>query len=187
MFTNLITKECPKCRLTKELSLFSKNKSNKGGYAYECKACHAERIKDLRKREPEKFKERAKKWRETNPDYVADWKKRNKNKTKAIKRRDYLKNTYGITVEQYDAMRQQQNYCCYTCGKHENNISNAGPTALNVDHCHSSNQLRKLLCMGCNIALGKVNDDIHLLEKLISYLKEHDDKEKDIYIDDVHR
>jgi hypothetical protein len=175
MFTELINKKCPKCNELKAITLFSKNKTNKDGYAYECKGCHAERIKDLRQREPEKFKERAKKWRENNPSYVAGWQKRNKKRTKDTKRKEYLKSQYGITPDQYNEMRVLQNYCCVTCGKHEDDCPNAGATALNVDHCHTSGAIRKLLCMSCNIALGKVEDSIVILENLIQYLKDHNE------------
>ena len=175
MFTELTSKTCPKCKELKSLLDFSNNKNNKDGKSYECKKCSAERIKDLRKKEPEKFKERAKVWRETNPDYIKQWKLRNSKRTKENKRKEYLKGKYGITQEHYDDMRKHQNYKCFTCDKHENDSHNAGPTALNVDHCHVSGKLRKLLCMSCNIALGKVADDISILQNLIKYLKEHND------------
>lgn len=72
-------------------------------------------------------------------------------------------------------MRSSQNYKCYICRQHENDVSNAGPTALNVDHCHTTGKVRKLLCMACNIALGKVNDDVEILQRCIDYVKEHSD------------
>jgi len=175
MLTEIVDKTCPKCKTSKPLLLFSKNKTNKDGYAYECKACHSLRIKDLRQREPEKFKEMGRKWRENNPEYVVSWKERNKGKTKTAKRKEYLKSKYGITPDQYNEMRVLQNYSCFTCGKHEDDVPKASDTSLNVDHCHKTGVIRKLLCMSCNIALGKVKDDITILENLIKYLKDHNE------------
>jgi hypothetical protein len=173
MFTSLIFKKCNGCGEDKPFSLFAKNKTRKDGYASECKSCASSRIKQARAKDPEKFKERGKKWRETNPNYVDQWKQRNKSRTKTQKRKDYLKSTYGITVLQYENMREAQGHRCYICDKHESEISNAGPTALNVDHCHGTGKLRKLLCMSCNIALGKVNDNVEILQRCINYIKEH--------------
>lgn len=166
-------KQCNKCGEVKPLEMFCKNKTTKDGHGRECKQCAAERSKAMRKADPEKFRERGKKWRETNPNYVTQWKQRNKKRTKTQKRKDYLKSTYGISLEQYEDMRVAQQYRCYVCNKHEDEVSNAGPTALNVDHCHSTGVIRKLLCMSCNIALGKVNDDVEILQRCIDYIKEH--------------
>lgn len=177
-------KKCNGCSEVKPFDMFSKNKTTKDGYGYECKHCASARIKALRLANPEKFKEAGKKWRETNPNYVSQWKTRNKKRTKTQKRKDYLKSKYNITLDQYESMRKAQNCRCYTCGKHENDISNAGPTALNVDHCHDTGQVRKLLCMACNIALGKVNDDVEILQRCIDYIKEHKNG-KSIHDDDL--
>jgi hypothetical protein len=46
------------------------------------------------------------------------------------------------------------------------------------DHDHNSNKFRGWLCGRCNTALGMVNDDIVVLEKLIVYLKAHQDAEE---------
>ena len=166
---------CQKCLIEKDKSFFHKNKNEKTGYSRWCKECHSEYAKKHRAENKDAYSERAKKWRENNPNYVAQWKRRNANKTKATKRKEYLKRTYNISPDQYDSMRKSQDFRCYICNVHENSIPNAGATALNVDHDHSSGTIRKLLCMSCNIALGKVNDNISILEKMIDYLKEHKD------------
>lgn len=166
-------KKCNKCGEVKPLEMFCKNKTTKDGHGRECKQCASERAKAMRLANPEKFKQASKKWRETNPNYVSQWKSRNKKRTKEMKRKEYLKSKYGISIEQYDDMRVAQQYKCYVCNKHENEIPNAGPTALNVDHCHETGAIRKLLCMSCNIALGKVNDSIEILQRCIDYIKEH--------------
>jgi Recombination endonuclease VII len=41
----------------------------------------------------------------------------------------------------------------------------------NVDHCHVRGHNRGVLCMDCNIALGKVKDSADTLSRMIAYLK----------------
>lgn len=50
----------------------------------------------------------------------------------------------------------------------------SGPS-LSVDHCHSENKVRGLLCMNCNLGLGKFKDDLNLLQKAQAYLSQHRD------------
>lgn len=39
-----------------------------------------------------------------------------------------------------------------------------------LDHCHFSNNFRGYICNSCNLALGRFNDDIKILQNAISYL-----------------
>ncbi len=39
-----------------------------------------------------------------------------------------------------------------------------------VDHCHSTNKVRGLLCYPCNVALGMFKDQPTILERAINYL-----------------
>lgn len=69
---------------------------------------------------------------------------------------------YGLTLDQVEEMALAQKGQCAICERER---------PLNVDHCHSSGQVRGLLCMPCNTVLGKMNDDIKLLERAIAYLQ----------------
>lgn len=173
MFTNIVCKKCNKCGEEKPLDLFAKNRTRKDGHGSECNACIAERARLRRLENPEKQKAYQESHKKENAEYARKWRKENKDRHKQNKRRFYLKDKYNITLDVYDEMRNLQDYKCYICGKHENDITNAGPTALNVDHCHDTGVVRKLLCMSCNIALGKVNDDVEILQRCIDYIKEH--------------
>jgi hypothetical protein len=75
---------------------------------------------------------------------------------------------YGITELEYARMFVAQDGVCATCKE-------VDPTgrALAVDHDHDTGKVRGLLCNMCNLALGKVKDNIALLEAMIAYLKEH--------------
>lgn len=74
---------------------------------------------------------------------------------------------YGITVEQYTELLHEQNNKCYTCGIEPKDFR------LNIDHCHKTGKIRKLLCHKCNHALGNANDDPNLLRKLAEYVELH--------------
>jgi len=76
-----------------------------------------------------------------------------------------LKKNYGISLEEYDRLLKKQNGVCASCGKPPNG------RRLHVDHDHRTGAVRGLLCSGCNVALGAVNDNPSILEKLIRYIK----------------
>ena len=70
---------------------------------------------------------------------------------------------YGITIEDYDQMFQEQDGVCAICG---------GPPdtrwkMLAVDHCHQSLEVRGLLCMVCNTMLGRLENNLFAV---INYL-----------------
>lgn len=93
-------------------------------------------------------------------------KKRWHSKTKTEKQATRVHSMYGITPQQYLALYDLQQGKCAICTKE--------PTTqrgLHVDHCHTTKEVRGLLCHGCNVALGSFKDDVSLLEKAISYLR----------------
>jgi len=90
-------------------------------------------------------------------------------KQRPARRPDYLKK-YGLTLEKYDQLLEEQGGGCAIC--HE------PPTGrrLHVDHDHNccdkgcENCVRGLLCQMCNQALGMLRDDVKLLSAAIQYL-----------------
>jgi len=84
----------------------------------------------------------------------------------ATSRRDqYLKRTYGITLEEYERVLDKQGGGCYGCGKPH------GTRSLHVDHSHKTNIVRGILCPWCNSALQKLRDDPEIARNLASYLE----------------
>lgn len=85
-------------------------------------------------------------------------------------REGHLLRKYGITVEQYLALAQQQGGRC-ACGK-----PMPSPTSKEkhfaVDHCHTTGRIRGILCSACNLALGMVADDPSTLRALAAYLED---------------
>jgi len=58
---------------------------------------------------------------------------------------------YGITPEQFSAMKERQNNLCFICG----NPPQEGKS-LGVDHNHTTGEIRVLLCVGCNWLAGRM-------------------------------
>ena len=75
----------------------------------------------------------------------------------------HLKNTYGITLEEYDEMAKDG---CNICGK--TNEENKGHLA--VDHDHETGKVRGILCVMCNLGLGNLGDNVEGLTRALEYL-----------------
>jgi hypothetical protein len=72
---------------------------------------------------------------------------------------------YGIDVDDYKRMLEEQGGGCYLCGKQPE-----GNRALDIDHDHETGKVRGLLCSNHNRGIGLLNDDITILAKAIQYL-----------------
>ena len=81
-----------------------------------------------------------------------------------------LRNDYGITLQDYEAMYKTQNGKCAICGKEPKN-GRGILRKLYVDHCHQTNRVRGLLCHSCNMGIGLLDDSLELLFSAIEYLK----------------
>ena len=96
--------------------------------------------------------------------------------TKERKDRD-LRCKYGITIEKYEEMRQQQQQKCACCGVHEDELLKKYPNSfhafLAVDHCHESLKVRALLCNSCNMFVGLLESRKELLPSALNYIAEH--------------
>lgn len=82
-----------------------------------------------------------------------------------VQRNSDLKRFYGVTPEQFEAMREAQNNQCPLCLE----TFTATP---HVDHCHKTGKVRGLLCSNCNTALGLLQDSPENILRAISYLEE---------------
>ena len=85
---------------------------------------------------------------------------------------NYLYRNYGITIINYKEILHKQNSVCAICGETglERAIHSKSKCNLVVDHCHTTNKVRGLLCHTCNTALGQFKDSKQLLERAIKYL-----------------
>jgi hypothetical protein len=74
----------------------------------------------------------------------------------------YMK--YGITKEDFDKMILSQNNNCAICNKEL-------ILEIHIDHDHSTNKVRGILCGKCNKGLGQFDDNVEFLTNAIKYLK----------------
>ena len=135
--------KCSRCKKKKKLHLFRLYRSDASKY---CRSC-VKKVQD--------------KWKSDNPYRVRE-----------ICRKSRLKTDYGMTQEQFELMKKNQDNKCKICG--------ITPEAANildlyVDHCHKSNKVRGLLCRKCNMAIGFFMDSPTILSAAMEYLKEHEE------------
>jgi hypothetical protein len=101
-------------------------------------------------------------WKAKNPERAKELHRLSYQKRKIAWRERELKNEYGLTLAEVDAMKQAQGGKCLICDRE---------ASLVVDHCHVSGQVRGLLCNRCNIGLGHFTDDPALLRVAALYLE----------------
>lgn len=90
-------------------------------------------------------------------------------RTKRADRAASLKALYGITLEDYDAMLEAQDGRCAICGTTE--CGHGRTEFFLVDHDHDTDEVRGLLCQGCNTGLGGFRENIDSLKSAIDYLE----------------
>ena len=129
----------------------------------------AAKQKEWREKNPEKRKEAKAAWDKANPEAKKQHNKTFKTKNPLYFIDKHLRLTYGIGLDEYNALLTVQNHRCAGCGIASND---APRQKLYVDHCHSTGKIRGLLCQHCNTALGMVKDNIETLSSLISYIKQ---------------
>lgn len=84
--------------------------------------------------------------------------------------REYqLQKKFGIGLEEYDRLLAAQGGCCAICGT--NKPGRRDRDVFMVDHDHETNEVRGLLCHGCNAGLGNFHDNIAALLKAVEYLR----------------
>lgn len=142
--------ECSGCGELKTEDLFppSRGSGIQSGRRRRCLECKRAKIRE---------------WAEKNPDA---WKKRDPQAHREASRRDYYKNAlvrkYGISDEQRKAQSEAQGGKCAICGE---------KTDLHVDHCHSKNRVRGMLCGRCNRGIGMFEDEPNRLRMAVEYLE----------------
>jgi len=143
-------KICKECGEEKPLNRFHMNKTYKDGHINKCKNC---------------VYEYDKKYRADNYD-----------RKRCVK----LQNRYGITLEQYDQMFDEQSGVCAICGNAEDvtDPRSGAVLRLSVDHNHETGKVRGLLCQRCNKGLGLFKDNTNSLLDAIKYLEREYEEEE---------
>lgn len=139
-------KKCNSCGETKSLDDFHNRTNRKSGKYSQCRDCNRKRVKE--------------------------WRKQNRKRAVDLVRKSYLKQTYGITEEQYYELLDKQNECCAICKRHASEFNKR----LAVDHEHgegrpTSGMIRGLLCEFCNRRLIGRHKDPELFRNAAEYLE----------------
>ncbi len=81
-------------------------------------------------------------------------------------RRWRLQKEFNLTEQEYNTIFIKQNYSCAIC-------KTTAPTGYNwhVDHCHTTNKVRGILCSRCNQGLGLFRDNTTYLLSAKEYLE----------------
>ena len=138
-------KKCTKCSTEKEDELFSwrSPKNHAKGRQSWCKKCTSA--------------------------YSTIWARNrvvNREHLNKIQRKSRLKKDYGLTVEDFNNMRQAQDFRCLICLRHEDTFK----YGLYVDHSHETNLVRGLLCNNCNRGIGYLRDNKNCVRRAFEYL-----------------
>jgi hypothetical protein len=138
-------KRCSKCGLDKEASNFNSRSNGIRNRLSRCRDCKNAYDKS---------------WREKNPRYEIE----RYSRTRTQSREKHLVRKYGVSLAIYDAMLTRQGGRCAVCGKLQDK-------AFDVDHCHSTGNVRGLLCTNCNRMIGHSGDSPWRLRYAADYLE----------------
>lgn len=95
------------------------------------------------------------------------WKAENPERVRESSRNRHVKHLYGMTPEEYKELLEKQDSKCKICGTTDNKGKN-----FSIDHCHTTNKIRGLLCNQCNRGIGMLGDTSADLQKALDYLLE---------------
>ena len=193
-----MTKTCSSCKATLDISQFNRCVRNSDGFQYSCKECSrlttlACRQKRL-ERDPEADRrtkkiwyqknreislERARQYRLNHPEWAKEmdvkhhkeynWRTKYPEKAKILSSEQAFKRKikkYNLSPEEFQAMHERQEGKCAVC--------QAVPAdGLVIDHNHTTNKVRELLCNRCNPAVGMIGENPDIARKIITYLEKH--------------
>ena len=137
------TKKCTKCGVEKPFKEFSLCRKTRSGYQAYCRVCAKRLNKD---------------WRQKNEQYC---------RTKD--RENHLKALYDMTPVDYNQMLKDQGNRCAICGKHRSKCM----SKLAIHHDHKTGRVICLLCAACNVGLGMFHDDLELIEKAATLVRQY--------------
>ena len=125
-------------------------------------------------------------WRAKNPEYMKTYMKsyrakniekilvndrvRGKLRPPSARRKEWLKDKYGITLGQFMEMAEAQGQKCPLCDKICAR-SEKPQSGFHVDHDHQTGVVRGLLCGPCNRRLGQLGDSVAGVELFLSRVR----------------
>ena len=102
-------------------------------------------------------------------------------KRRAAQRRNYLRQKYGISLEEIEQIFEAQKGRCAICQRYWKSCRKAQNSRyddsflqyLYVDHDHRTEKIRGLLCNQCNCAIAFLEEDENRLPHIKAYLRLH--------------
>lgn len=83
-----------------------------------------------------------------------------------------LQNMYGLTLEEFQRMYDEQDGLCAICQQPERQRGRGGAVRLLcVDHNATTGRVRALLCAQCNLAVGNFRENPMWFEKAAEYVR----------------
>jgi hypothetical protein len=79
----------------------------------------------------------------------------------------------GLLLIEFNRMLLQQGGVRASCGLPETVVLRGKVKQLSLDHCHTTNRDRALLCAACNTTLGMMNEDPARIGALADYIERH--------------
>lgn len=162
-------KQCTQCKTIKPFSDFYPMVDKSDGLDVWCKKCKIEANKEYQKIHAEKLKSASREWRAVNRERLQAKRRahhtKNRDHDNERTRRFNLQRKYGLTLEEYKKLLEDQGYKCLIC---ESNIAGA---SAKLDHCHKAKKIRGFLCNNCNAGIGLFKDSERLLMRAIEYLR----------------
>ncbi len=147
-----LNSSCKKCLIMKSKEYYKNNKDKIKEYALKNSEKFKEKNRKYYLENKEQFSKNSKEYSKINKDSIKDYK---------------LKKDFGISLNDYNKMFNEQEGKCKICYTHQCEFKRL----FAVDHCHKTDKIRGLLCTNCNLLLGKAKDSIKILESSINYLK----------------
>ncbi len=142
-------KQCSACKELLDEECFTKRTEYRGKLRSQCRKC-------VNKRNLERY-------------YASD-----KTQKRKITYKYNLKVNYGLNVEEYNKIYEEQKGVCAICSSPlENVFLGIEGTRSALDHCHMSGKNRQILCILCNTGLGVFRDNPVYLSKAKEYLEKH--------------
>ncbi len=157
-------KRCKKCGEVKPLDEFHRADGMRDGYRSECKDCSRAIRRAWYAANRQSAIANVKRWQQENKEHLHDYRREYRKRRKAEDREAHLRRTFGITQADYESLLARPGGGCGICGRQPVKIS------LHVDRDHETGEIRGLLCVGCNNALGQFHDDPDLLALAADYV-----------------
>lgn len=137
------------------------------------------KYKQKRKAYNKKHKEKISKNKKTYNAKVSEYRATKRRIDPEFRENEIRKNkqaklkTYGLTLEDFARMLEDQGGVCAICHEPPNIKRMARIKDLSVDHDHETGKVRALLCYHCNAALGHLRDSPQRVYNALRYLLQH--------------